>query len=94
MASGLVVFAGHGGGGPEMVTDGRTGFLVDPDGPVDTVVTRLEALAADRSAFGDMRQLAREEVVRRFSLDRFAAGKADLYRTLRASSDVPVAVRP
>ena len=77
MASGLVVFAGHGGGGPEMVTDGRTGFLVDPDGPVDTVVTRLEALAADRSAFGDMRQLARE-IVRRFRSIRFAAGKADL----------------
>ena len=94
MASGLVVFAGNAGGGPEMVTDGVTGFLVDPDGPVDSVVDRLRVMAANRSAFAHISQHAREEIVRRFSLEQFATAKVELYRTLRASPSVAGAPRP
>ena len=37
MASGLVVFAGENGGGSEIIKHGRSGFLVDPDGPVEPI---------------------------------------------------------
>ena len=83
MATGLVVFAGRGGGGPEVVKDGVTGFIVDPDGPVNLVVERLRAVAANRSAFADMCRRAREQAVRRFSLDAAVSAKVALFASLR-----------
>jgi hypothetical protein len=82
MATELLVFGGRAGSGPEVVTDGVTGFLVDPDGPVNPVVERLRALAADRSAFSEIRRTAREDVIRRFSVERFVDEKVALYRSL------------
>jgi glycogen(starch) synthase len=82
MASGAIVFAGATGGGPEVVSDGVTGFLVDPDGPVDQVVARLVEIQAHPDRFVGMRQRARQEVVDRFSVDAFAAAKLALYRTI------------
>lgn len=84
MASGLLVLAGRHGGGPEVVRDGQTGFLVDPDGPVSAVVATLKALAEDRRAFDQIRIAAREEVVRRFSVERFAQEKLRTYHALLA----------
>ncbi|HXG69466.1 MAG TPA: glycosyltransferase [Gemmatimonadaceae bacterium] len=83
MATGLFVFAGAGGAGRETVIDGVSGFLVDPDGPVDAVVERLRVLAADRAAFATIRQQAREEAVRRISIDSFAAGNEAEYLAVR-----------
>jgi glycogen(starch) synthase len=83
MATELLVFAGFGGAGRETVTDGVTGFLVDPDGPVDGVVDRLRVFAADRSAFAGIRRRAREEAVRRMSIESFATGKEADYQRVR-----------
>ena len=84
MASGLVVFAGRGGGGPEVVRDNVTGFLVDPDGHVDTVVERLLTLARDRQAFESISLAARDSVVREFSSETFVARKIALYEAIKA----------
>lgn len=82
MSTGLVVFAGRGGSGPEVVKDEVTGFLVDPDGPVELVVERLRALALDRSAFSDMRRQAREHIVDRLTLDAAVSARVALFSSL------------
>ncbi len=82
MASGVVVFAGTGGGGPELISDGDTGFLVDPDGPIDDVVNRLRMMAADRASFADLATRARAEIVKRYSAEQFALQKLAVYRQL------------
>jgi glycosyltransferase involved in cell wall biosynthesis len=83
MASGLVVFAGRQGGGSEIVRHGVTGYLVDPDAGaahVEEVAERLRAIAADPSAFSEMRRKAREDVIERFSLESCARSKVAFYR--------------
>ena len=82
MATGLLVFAGVGGSAPEVVTDGVTGFLVDPDGPVETVAERLRLMVADPHAFSDIRLAARNDVKHRFSNDACVESKLTLYREL------------
>jgi glycosyltransferase involved in cell wall biosynthesis len=84
MATGLVVFAGRGGAGSEMVRDGVTGFLVDPDGSPQPIVDRLRALADDRSLYADVRRQARARIVQHFSLDSFVAAKERQYRRVRS----------
>jgi glycosyltransferase involved in cell wall biosynthesis len=79
MASGLLVFAGQDGSGPEVVTDKITGFLVDPGGEPYDVVAQLRAMASDPSRFDRMRQAAREDVVGRFSIAQCAQRKIDTY---------------
>jgi glycosyltransferase involved in cell wall biosynthesis len=87
MATGLVVFAGQGGAGPEAVVDGVTGFLVDPDGPVGPVVDRLRVFAHDRAAFREIRRHARTHVVERASVDGFVRAKERQYLRVRARHD-------
>jgi glycosyltransferase involved in cell wall biosynthesis len=79
MASGLLVFAGKFGGGPEIVSDGVNGFIVDPDGPVEPVLSRLRQMATDRGVFAEVRRRARADVVRRYSVERFASEKLTQY---------------
>lgn len=45
-ASGLPVVAGHSGGVPDAVQDGKTGFLVDPDTPED-IASAIKLLLID-----------------------------------------------
>jgi glycogen(starch) synthase len=79
MASGVLVLAGRRGGGGEIITDGATGFLVDPDGPVEQATRVLERLAGQPAAFASVIAAGRDEIVARFSLDRCAARKLELY---------------
>ena len=89
MATELLVFAGTGGAGPEVVSDGETGFLVDPDGSVDVVVERLLSLASDRSFFGEIRLQAREAVLERFTVQRSVIGKLAVYRRMARGRPTP-----
>lgn len=82
MASGAVVFAGRAGGGKEVVTDGVTGFLVEPDGPIEPAVERLLEIQSSRGKFADMTRRARQHVIEHFSVDKFAAAKIELYRQI------------
>lgn len=80
MACGLVVFAGRKGGGSEIVEDKVTGFLIDPDEEVDFVVSKLEEIAANHIAFEVMGCKAREDIIKRFSLQACANQKIAYYR--------------
>ena len=80
MASGLIVFAGIGGGGSEIIETGRTGFLIDPDGDPELTAKKLREIAANLPKFDGLRHSAREEVKQRFSLETCAYLKIDYYR--------------
>ena len=82
MATGLLVLAGVGGSGPEVVKDGETGFLVNPDGAVDSVVEKLRIMATDNQAFADIRLAARRDVEQRFSNDTCIESKLKFYREI------------
>jgi glycosyltransferase involved in cell wall biosynthesis len=79
MASGVLVLAGRSGGGSEIVTDGVTGFLLDPDGPVDRAADILERAASQPEKYADVTAAGRDEIVRRFALEQCAARKLELY---------------
>jgi len=59
MRFGLPAVATTAGGAREVVTDGETGFLIDPDDPV-TVARALSTLADDRQRLARMGRAARE----------------------------------
>jgi glycosyltransferase involved in cell wall biosynthesis len=80
MASEVLVIAGIGGSAREVVRDAVTGFLVDPDGPVDRAVGVLRELASDRAAHDSLRAAARADVEQRFSLEACVGAKIALYR--------------
>lgn len=68
-ASGLPVIAGRSGGIPEMVRDGVTGVLVDPErtGPLTEAIERL---LEDRDLAGRLGAAGRAEVERYYNWDR------------------------
>jgi glycosyltransferase involved in cell wall biosynthesis len=84
MASGLVVFAGRNGSGPEIVKDKKTGFLIDPDqeGEVDRVVSILKEFAANPSALTNLGHRARKDAVERFSLSNHVEKKIRYYKEI------------
>jgi glycosyltransferase involved in cell wall biosynthesis len=82
MACGVLVLAGHGGAGREVITDGVTGFLLDPSGPIDKAVDILERVASTEGGFSGIQQAARNDVIERFGLDRCVARKLALYASL------------
>jgi glycosyltransferase involved in cell wall biosynthesis len=66
-ASGLPVVAGHSGGIPEIVRDGKTGLLTDPDNADSFAQAIISLLAAPRRR-GRMGAAARSTVAREHSL--------------------------
>jgi glycogen(starch) synthase len=80
MASGLIVIAGVGGSGPEIIEHGRTGYLVDPDEISAPTVARLREIADNLPGFNILRENARKEVQKRFSLETCAKLKIAYYK--------------
>jgi glycosyltransferase involved in cell wall biosynthesis len=66
MASGTPVVASRLGGVPEIVTDGETGYLVEP-GDVGALRDRLQQLLGDPDRAERMGRAAREAVMARFT---------------------------
>lgn len=62
MSFGLPAIATTAGGADEVVTDGETGIVVDPDDP-DAVAAAVSSLAADRDRLADMGLAARRRYV-------------------------------
>ena len=87
MASGVLVLAGQGGAGREVVTDGVTGYLLDPSGAIDKAVDVLERLAAGDSSLPSVCAAARRDVIERFGLDRCADRKLALYASLPSARE-------
>lgn len=79
LACGLIVFAGKGGSGGEVIKDGVTGFVVDPDLDAEPVVARLREIAANPAAFEHITHAGRSDVVARFSLESCARQKIQFY---------------
>lgn len=72
MALGRPVVASRGGGSDELVVDGETGYLVDPD-DIDLMAARLEELARDPELRSRQQQAGRERaetLVTTGSIDR------------------------
>lgn len=84
MAAGLPVVASSVGGIPELVTDGKEGFLV-PSGDVEALQGRLEQLAGVPGLHLEMGSRARTRAVDHFSDHAMACGYLDYYRHLRTS---------
>jgi alpha-maltose-1-phosphate synthase len=78
MACGTAVVGSRTGGIPEVVADGVTGVLVEPDDP-PVLASALNALLADPGRAAAMGQAGRDRAVAEFGWDTVAAQTAALY---------------
>jgi phosphatidylinositol alpha-1,6-mannosyltransferase len=81
MACGKPVIGGAHGGAPEVIDDGRTGYLVQ-HGEVGQLATSLEALLADPALGREMGARGRERVEREFRFNVFAKSLKKILRNL------------
>jgi glycosyltransferase involved in cell wall biosynthesis len=82
MAAGLPVVATRVGGVPELVVDGETGILVEPDDPA-AMAAAIAGLAGDAGRRAALGQAGRRRVEALFSADRMAERMRALYESLR-----------
>ena len=85
MSSGLPVIATAVGGNPELVTAGRTGWLV-PAGDAGAIARALVDAAMDPARAAALGRAARAEVERRFSLSGMVDAYGALYHRLLAQA--------
>jgi glycosyltransferase involved in cell wall biosynthesis len=85
MASGLPVVGTRVGGIPELVVDGETGLVVEPEDPA-ALASALDALAASPERRRQMGRRGRERVAEHFSAEGVARRTVALYEDLCASS--------
>lgn len=83
MAAGRPVVASCTGGLPEVVVDGETGLLVEPEDPV-ALARAIRMLLADPDRAARMGAAGRQRVRERFSAERMARETAALYEELMA----------
>ena len=81
MACGKPVIGGAHGGAPEVIDDGRTGYLVQ-HGDAGQLATSLEALLADPALGREMGARGRERVEREFRFNVFAKSLKKILRDL------------
>jgi glycosyltransferase involved in cell wall biosynthesis len=85
MAAGLPVIGTRVGGIPELVVDGETGLLVDPERP-EELAAALDSVAADPERRLELGRRGRERVREHFSADGIARRTVALYEELCGSS--------
>lgn len=81
MASGLPVVGSDTGGIPELVDEGKTGFLF-PAGDVDALADRLDLLLSDEPLRRRMGVAAQERACRRFGMVQMTRRIAEVYDRL------------
>lgn len=81
MAAGVPVVATNVGGNPEVVQEGRTGFLVAPRNP-DALADRICRVLEDRELASRLGEAGRRRVVDHFSMERMLRDTEQLYETL------------
>lgn len=86
MSSGLAVVATAVGGIPEVIEDGRSGLLIQPEAPAALAEALRRALGPEGATLG---QLARARVLQSYSIDGVADRVLDLYsRMMRQQAEV------
>ncbi len=65
LAASLPIVATNVGGIPDVIDEGKTGYLIDPD-DADTLGDRLEALVTNRALRHELGDRGREDAVQRF----------------------------
>jgi glycosyltransferase involved in cell wall biosynthesis len=85
LATGTPVICTAVGGMPEIVTEGKTAFIVPPSDPAD-LRRRLEQLVADPALATSIGAAGRQDVTERFTWDAAARRCLDGYVTLGAIS--------
>jgi len=87
MSFGLPAIATRAGGADDVVTEGETGFLVDPDDPA-AVASALTTLATDRERLAEMGVAARRRYERHPDWAATTARVRDLLVTLAPAAEV------
>jgi sugar transferase (PEP-CTERM/EpsH1 system associated) len=87
MASGLPVVATRVGGSPELVEEGRSGWLFTPAN-VAELAGRLEQLERPDNLRRQMGEASRRRAVAEFSLERMIADYRNLYQELAAKRGI------
>jgi glycosyltransferase involved in cell wall biosynthesis len=85
MAAGIAVVATRVGGVPELVVDGETGLIVEPEDPA-ALAEALDSLAAEPVRRRELGRRGRARVLDEFTPERMAQRTVALYRDLCASS--------
>ena len=81
MAQGRPVVATASGGSPELIDDGREGFLVPPDDS-ERLARRLDCLLDSPGLRCEMGRRGRERVIREFSLEHMIERTENVYRNV------------
>jgi glycosyltransferase involved in cell wall biosynthesis len=81
LAAGRPVVATHVGGVPDVVQEGKDGFLVEP-GATDDLADRLARLARDPGLRERMGRAGREHVLPRYAVERLVDDVDRLYKSL------------
>ena len=84
LAAGRPVVATRVGGVPDVVDDGKDGFLVEP-GATGELASRLAQLAGDRALRERMGRAGRKRVLPRYAVERLVDDVDRLYRSLLAA---------
>jgi L-malate glycosyltransferase len=92
MAVGLPVVVTRVGSMPEMVIDGHSGFVIEPDDPA-MLADRLTFLLTHTAFARAMGHAARKRVEALFTLDRMVARYSALFRQLVSDPGYPLEVR-
>jgi glycosyltransferase involved in cell wall biosynthesis len=87
LASGCPVVATRVGGVPDVVSEGKDGFLVEP-GAVEELAARLAELARDPDLRARMGAAGRERMQTRYAVDRLIDDVDRLYRDLLAGKGI------
>jgi glycosyltransferase involved in cell wall biosynthesis len=77
---GRPVVASDHGGARETVLPWQTGWLVTPDDPKSLAAVIADAIALDVGARARMAEVARTNVLKRFTVDQMRAATIDVYQ--------------
>lgn len=89
MAMGLPVIATNVGGNPELVIDGKTGYLVPVDSP-ESVAANIEKLISNRSLSRELGQNGKNRAFTEFHPASFTSKLQNLYSKLSESNKTNV----
>lgn len=84
MLSGLPVIATRVGANPEMITDGVSGILIEPNDPA-AISAALQDFIGRRQPLDEMARRGRQQVAEKYDIRNTAAAYTDLYRSVIAS---------